>query len=247
MKIIVLALALSLSLLWSQGAALAQTADYSLYDEVLQAYVKGDRVDYAGLKKDRAKLDQFLQELAQVDPDKLSSPEQMAYYINIYNAWTLWLILTKYPDLESIKDLGGLFSSPWSKKIVKVGGKLLTLDNVEHDILRPRFKDPRIHFALNCASKGCPPLLNRPYTGTKLDKQLDQVTIVFINDPERTQLKGNTLRVTKLMDWYAGDFGHDPVGFVKKYARGGFKKKLEKLGKEIEVDFLDYDWSLNAQ
>lgn len=245
MKLFILALAVALSLFVAPGNAPAQMPDYTLYDELLQAYVKGDRVDYAGLKKDRAKLDQFLRQLSQVDPDKLSPAEQMAFYINAYNAWTLWLILTKYPDLKSIKDIGGFFSGPWSQEIVKVGDKKLTLDDVEHDILRPRFKDPRIHFAVNCASKGCPPLLNRAFTGDKLDEQLDQVTIAFINDPERTRLKGDTLEITKIMDWYAGDFRYDLAGFVKKYAKGDLKKKLEKLGKDVEVDFLDYDWSLN--
>lgn len=248
MKVLAIFLALVLALLLgSAGPAAAAPVDYSLYAELLGKYVQDGVVDYAGLKRERAKLDKFLEQLSRVDPDQLTRQEQMAFYINAYNAWTLWLILTKYPDIKSIKELGGIFSSPWSKEIARINGKLLTLDNIEHDILRPRFKDPRVHFAVNCASKSCPPLFGEPYTGAKLDRQLDEVTVSFINDPRQTILSDGTLYVNKVMDWYAEDFDHDPAAFVRNYARGRLKKRLDRLGGKVKVDYLPYDWSLNGK
>ncbi len=246
MKTLGLVLALALLLAATPPGAAAQgPVDYSLYAELLRDHVQGEGVDYAGIQKERAKLDRFLEQLARVDPAKLSRDQRLAYYLNAYNAWTIWLILTKYPDLESIKDLGGLLTSPWDKRIARLNGKVYTLDQIEHEILRPIFGDPRIHFAVNCASKGCPPLLNRPYTGARVQRQLQEQTAAFINDPARTRLVGDTLQVTKIMDWFGGDFNHDPAGFVGKYARGGLKKRLEELGGAVEVEYLDYDWSLN--
>ncbi len=241
-------LALGLALLgttalpaWSAGPV-----DYSLYAELLGKYVKKGVVNYAGFKKEEAKLDRFLKVLERVDTKKLSSSQQMAFYINVYNAWTIKLILSKYPGVKSIKEIGGWFSSPWKQEIVRIEGKVYHLDNIEHDILRPRFKDPRVHFAVNCASKGCPPLLSEPYLGARLNQQLNQVTTAFINDPSRTYLKDGTLYVTKIMDWFSRDFNKDPYGFVLKYARGEFKQRLLKAGKGVEVDYLYYDWSLNG-
>ena len=125
-------------------------------------HVENGVVDYGGFQKDEKQLDQYLAQLGRITTEKLSSPERMAFYINLYNAWTIKLILTRYPDIESIKDTGSLFSSPWSKKIVVLENKKVSLDHIEHDLLRPQFKDPRIHFAVNCASKSCPPLLENP-------------------------------------------------------------------------------------
>lgn len=240
-------LSLAILLIAAAGMGRAAGADYTPYAQLLHKYAQGGVVDYAGLKKDRAQLDRFLAAMAQVEPDKLGRAAQMAFYINVYNAWTLWLILTKYPDLKSIKDLGSLFSGPWSKKIVRLRAGVLTLDEVEHDILRPRFKDPRVHFAVNCAAKGCPPLWPEPFTGDRLDQQLDQATAAVINDPGRTVLKGDTLYLNKVMDWYAGDFPRNQVSFVKKYARGELKKKLDALGDKVRIEYLDYDWSLNSK
>ncbi|MCB2192150.1 MAG: DUF547 domain-containing protein [Deltaproteobacteria bacterium] len=242
---LVLVAALLLAAQPAHSAEPGAAVDYSPYAELLREHVRGGLVDYAGIQRQRAKLERFLENLAQVDPGSLSRDQKLAYYINAYNAWTIWLILTKYPDLESIKDLGGLFSSPWDKEIVRLNGKVFTLDQIEHEVLRPTFKDPRIHFAVNCASKGCPPLLNRPYTGAEVQGQLQAQATAFINDPARTRLQGNTLYVTKIMDWFSEDFDDDPVGFVKKYAQDDFKRRLEGLGGQVEVEYLDYDWSLN--
>jgi Protein of unknown function, DUF547 len=223
----------------------AAMVDHSQFGGLLGRYVHDGRVDYAGFQADAKELDAYLESLARVNPDRLDRNEQMAFYINLYNAWTIKLILSRYPDVTSIKDLGGFLQSPWKKKFVKLNGSLVTLDHIEDDILRPVFKDPRVHFAINCASISCPPLLNEPYTGAKLEQQLEQVTKAFINAPSRNYLEGHTLYVCRIFKWFAGDFNNDIVGFFKKYADGDFLKRLEKDGSKIQVEYLDYDWKLN--
>ena len=143
----------------------AVSINNNLYAYLLKQYVKNDRVDYEGFKKDEVKLDQYLDVLEKTDSKKLSRNEQFAFYINAYNAWIIKLVLSGYPGIKSIKDLGSFFQSPWKKKLCRIDGKTLTLDDIEHKILRPRFQDPRVHFAINCASKSCPPLLSDPYRG----------------------------------------------------------------------------------
>ena len=123
----------------------------------------------------------------------------------------------------------------------------MTLDQIENDILRPRFADPRVHFAINCASRSCPPLKSEPYRGDVLDQQLTEVTEAFINDPDRNRLEGSTLYVSKIFKWYSGDFNDDIVGFFIKYAGGALREKLRKNRKGIKVKYLDYDWSLNGK
>jgi hypothetical protein len=221
--------------------------DHSLYGDLLAAYVKDGVVDYQGFKQEEAKLDRYLEILENTDPDALSPKEQFAFYVNAYNAWTIKLILSAYPGVESIKDLGSLFKSPWKKKIARIDGDVVTLDHIEHDILRPRFKDARIHFAVNCASKGCPPLRSEPFQGNRLDRQLDEMTAAFIHDSTRNRLQGSTLYVSRIFKWYSEDFNGDIVGFFLKYAKGDLKKALEANTENIEVDYLDYDWSLNGR
>ena len=145
---------------WPQPSAHGASGgvDNTLYGELLGRYVKSGVVDYRGIKKEEGNLDRYLRILEKTDPKTLSRKDQFAFYINAYNAWTIKLILSDYPGIKSIKDLGSLFKSPWKKKIARIDGDVISLNNIEHDILRPRFKDPRIHFAVNCASKSCPPL-----------------------------------------------------------------------------------------
>lgn len=221
--------------------------DHRIYRALLKKYVKDGVVDYQGFKNEQGRLDAYLKVLENVDTERLSRDEQLAFYVNAYNAWTIRLILTGYPGIHSIKDLGGLFKSPWEKKICRIDGKVLTLDDIEHHILRARFKDPRVHFAVNCASRGCPPLLSEPYVGSRLVRQLNQVTRAFINDPERNRLEGDTLFVSKIFKWYSEDFNDDVIGFFLKYAQGDLKKRLEGNREKIKVEYLDYDWSLNGK
>jgi len=220
--------------------------DNGLYAQLLKQYVKNGVVDYQGFKNEEAKLDQYLTLLERTAPKTLTRNDQVAFYVNAYNAWTIKLVLSGYPGVKSIKDLGSLFKSPWKKKICRIDGGVITLDDIEHDILRPRFKDPRVHFAVNCASKSCPPLQSEPYEGSILDQQLDGAAQAFINDPRRNRLDGKTLYVSKIFDWFEEDFNDDVFGFFLKYARGDLKKQLEANRANITIKYLNYDWSLNG-
>ena len=230
--------------------ALASTAhaqvDNSLYAELLAKYNKAGLVDYKGLMTEKNKLDRYLEILSQVDVDALPPDEQYAYYINVYNAWTLKLILDNYP-VDSIKDIGGLFSSPWKIEFVRLKNGTVHLDNVEHDILRPRFKDARVHFAVNCASLGCPLLYDKPFEGATLDATLEKLTREHINDPKFTYLKGDDLFVSKVFDWFGGDWGDedDKVAFVLQYADPDFKQKIEAQGNKLDLKYAHWDWDLN--
>jgi hypothetical protein len=219
--------------------------DNSLYGKLLKKYVRDGKVDYAGFKTEEAKLDRYLKILENVDPEKLSRNEQFAFYANAYNAWTIKLILSGYPGVTSIKDLGSLIKSPWKKEIVRIDGEVISLDHVEHKILRPRYKDPRVHFAINCAAKSCPPLRPEPFSGNILDRQLDDSTRSFINDPQSYRLEDNELYVSRIFKWFSEDFNDDVFGFFLKYTTGNLKKELEAKSEQINVKYLQYDWSLN--
>ena len=225
----------------------AQGVDHSLYAGLLKKYVKEGVVNYQGLKNEESVLDKYLKVLQQVDSKKLSHSEQFTFYINAYNSWTIKLILSEYPGVKSIKELGSLFKSPWKKKICRIDGKVVSLDDIEHGILRPRFKDPRVHFAVNCASKSCPPLRSEPYYGSNMDLQLDEMTKGFINDNGYNRLDGDTLYVSSIFKWFAKDFNEDIIGFFFKYGNENLKRQLEARKGRIKVKYLDYDWSLNGK
>ncbi len=220
--------------------------DNSLYGELLKKYVIDGVVNYQGFKNQESKLDAYLKVLETVDTSYLSRNEQFAFYVNAYNAWTIKLILSKYPDIKSIKELGSLFKSPWKKKIACLDGGVITLDNIEHDILRPRFRDSRIHFVVNCASKGCPPLRSEPYRGDFLDRQLDEMTVSFINNPDKNFIEKDTVYVSPIFKWYKEDFPEGIIKFFLKYAKGKLKSDLEEEKDKLTIKYLDYDWSLNG-
>lgn len=221
--------------------------NHRLFAQLLQAHVQEGIVDYRGFKADEKKLDDYLHVLETVRPAQLDPEDQFAFYINAYNAWTIKLILSGYPGINSVWDLGGrVFNKPFARKFILLDGGRVSLDDIENGILRPRFKDPRVHFAINCASKSCPPLRAEPYRGEILNQQLDEATRAFINHPERIFLKGQTLYVSKLFKWFSVDFNEDVVGFVIKYADDVLKEKLMKLKDRTRIEYLDYDWSLNG-
>jgi hypothetical protein len=222
-------------------------ADNRIFTELLTQYTHNGIVDYAGFKKEEARLDAYLDVLAGVDPNALARDDRFAFYANAYNAWTIKLILTGYPGVKSIKDLGSFFKSPWKKKFVKLGGAVISLDHIEHDILRPQFKDPRVHMAVNCASKSCPPLWGKPFTGSHLDVQLDAAARNFINNPGFNRLEGSTLYVSRIFKWFSEDFDDDIIGFFEKYATGKLRSKIQANRASLEVEYLDYDWSLNGR
>jgi hypothetical protein len=241
-------LSLILLLGFSGFAGAADAVDNSLYAELLSKYVKDGVVDYQGFENDENRLDAYLKVLERTDTTKLSRNEQLAFYINTYNATTIKFILSAYPGIESIWDLGGrFFNKPFDKKIVRIEGKTISLDDLEHGIIRPRFKDPRVHFAVNCASRSCPPLRSEPYQGSTLDQQLTAATRAFLNDPEKNHLDGKKLYVSKIFKWFKEDFNNDVVGFFVRFADETLKKKLLENRDEIKVKYLDYDWSLNGK
>lgn len=221
--------------------------DHSLFAELLKKYVNNGRVDYAGIKSAEAELDRYLKLLEKTDSKSLSRDEQFAFYTNAYNAWTIKLILSGYPGIKSIKDLGGLLQSPWKKKLVRIDGDILTLDDVEHNILRPRFKDPRVHFAINCAAKSCPALKSEPYRAEILNQQLENSTRMFLNNPANYQLTGNNFYVSRIFKWFSEDFSDDILEFYLKFAQGDLQSQLEANKHKIKIKFLAYDWSLNGK
>lgn len=230
------------------NAGLAEEhVDHKLFAKLLEKYVIAGQVDYAAFKSEETVLDRYLDALAAVKPDVLAEDQQFAFYINAYNAWTIKLILTGYPGVKSIKDLGTLFQSPWKKKIARLNGGLVSLDYIEHDILRPRFKDPRVHFVINCAALSCPPLASVPFSGEILSRQLDDATRMFINNPERNYIDGRALYVSKIFKWFPEDFNYDIITFFEKYADGALKEGLRENRGNIKVKYLHYDWSLNGK
>ena len=223
----------------------AAAEDHAIWAELLNKYAKPEGVDYAGFKSDEEKLDQYLRVLEHTDLKTQSPDEQFATYINAYNAWTIKLILSAYPGIKSIKELGTFLKSPWEKKFVRINGQILTLDDIEHHILRPRFKDPRVHFATNCSAASCPPLRPEPYLGSALDGQLEQATGSFINNPGTYRLEGDALYVNRIFKWFSEDFNDDVVGFYLKHARNDLKEKLAQKKEAIQLKYLRYDWLLN--
>ena len=240
--------------------------DHTIWQQLLQRHVylvdggTASRVDYAGMGGDRMLLDSYLTSLAAVselDFYDWPTADQLAFLINTYNAWTVDLILTEYPEIESIRDLGSLFRSPWSRRFIPLFGKEVSLDYIEHDLIRgPRgYREPRIHFAVNCASIGCPALGKEAFVGDRLEEQLDQATRLFLMDRSRNRLDGNTLRISEIFDWYREDFeqgwrGTDSVGqFLVQYreALGLPDPEADQLQQaEFRIRYLEYDWSLNV-
>ena len=225
----------------------AAGADNTIYAGLLEKYVVGNRVNYDGLQKEEGMLDQYLALLSAADPDALTRNHEFAFYINAYNAFTLKLILTRYPDINSIKEIGSFFSNAWSKEFIPLKGRTVSLDYIEHQVLRQKFKDPRVHFAINCAARGCPPLYNRPFEGDRLEVQLTERTRAFINTPHANFVKGDTLYLSKLFSWFEEDFNDNPLYFVRQYAGERLLKEIEAAGPGIKVSFLDYDWALNRR
>jgi len=217
-------------------------------------------VDYAGFKKEEAKLNSYLTSLSKIDQatfEQWSNAKQLAFLINAYNAWTVSFILTEYPDLKSIKDLGSIFSSPWSKEFVSLLGKKRSLDEIEHELIRGsgNYPDPRIHFAVNCASIGCPALREEAYTAEKLEQQLEQQTVRFLSDKTRNRFNKAEMELSSIFKWYQEDFSlgfraSDSLSaFILLYAESlGLMPEQQALlkAKKMDVDYLPYDWQLNV-
>lgn len=222
------------------------------YDRLLRRHVDPPVVDYRAWHasdEDMAQLAAVVDSLEAIRPTVLGDSDALAYWINLYNAVTLELVLEHYP-VDSIKDIGGIFTSAWEKERVTVEGRALTLDEIENDIIRPQFAEPRIHFALNCAAVSCPPLSAEAYVGKQLERQLEMATRRALNDPRWVDLSGcgeerGEIRVTKILDWYEEDFGGER-GVREFLARYRPDDRALLLEAGCELEYLDYDWSLNA-
>ena len=216
------------------------------YAAVLTAHVRDGGVDYAGLKEQEAFFNAVLEAMAAVDPAVLPPSERIAFYINAYNAWTIKLILDHWPGIRSIKEAGNILRSPWKREFVRLAGKTVSLDAIEHGILRRQYGDARLHFALNCASMSCPPLAGVPYQGQTLNAQLDAQTAAFVNDPAQTFVVDGRLHVSKLFDWYGEDFGGETGvwAFIRRFAGPRLATAMDALA-DHRLVYADYDWSLN--
>ncbi len=205
------------------------------YDVLLKKYVSSNgKVDYAGLASEINSIDNYLASLSKVKLDDLTSrDEKLAFWINAYNAFTIKLILKNYP-VKSITDLHD--GKPWDVKWISLDGKTLSLNNIENDIIRPTFKDARIHFAVNCAAKSCPPLLNRAYRGTDLDQTLESQTKKFINNTTYNTIGTSEISISKIFDWYAVDFG-DINTYINKYTSTDTSNS--------KISYQEYNWELN--
>lgn len=228
--------------------------DHARFDALLKAHVNPETgmVDYDAFKASEEELDAYLtQVIATADLEPLSEEEAFAFYVNAYNAYTIKLILERYPKLKSIRD----YKEPWKQERWEVAGETLSLDQIEHTKLRPVYKDPRIHFAVNCASIGCPPLRAEAYTGEALESQLEAATKHTLSSSKYVEVKKGKLYLTQLLEWYGGDFtnpefkGHEEsvAQYVAKYAGEDVAALVGEKGAKTSVVFKDYDWKLNKQ
>jgi len=258
-------LALTLLLLTLSTTIQAAEFDHSAWDALLKKHVitirdgLATQVDYSGIAKEHTQLERYLSATSNVTRatfDHWSREEQLAFLINVYNAWTVKLILSGYPGIESIKDLGSFFQSPWKKTFIPLLGETRSLDDIEHGLIRGsgRYFEPRIHFAVNCASIGCPALRPEAYVAARLDVQLEEATRNFLSDRTRNRLEGDTLYVSSIFKWYREDFekgwhGLDTLEqFLTHYqqALGLDDHQTRALRRgDMDIEFLDYNWKLN--
>jgi hypothetical protein len=223
---------------------------HTVFDQLLKKNVsKEGAVNYKGFIKDTIALNHYLDLLSKNPPNEKTwtKQEQMAYWINAYNAFTIKLIIKYYP-IKSIKDIGSsiqipFVNTPWDIKFITLGKEKMDLNTIEHGKLRKQFDDPRIHMALVCASRSCPMLFNEAYQAAKLDGQLTKQTKVFLDDSFRNKISANTAEISMIFKWYAMDFnknGGSVRDFINKYS-------AVKIKSEAKISYLKYNWGLNEQ
>ncbi len=260
-------LVLFIAALLMSMSAFAFDHSHKAWDDLLRKHVtlinngNASQVDYKGFVQDRSALKACLGDVEKVtraEFDAWSKAQQQAFLINAYNALTVELILSRYPDLKSIRDLGSFLSKPWSRKFFTLFGKESYLDQIEHDMLRKEgvYDEPRVHFALVCASIGCPMLRNEAFTAEKLEAQLGDAMKRFLSDHSRNRYNAHTgtLEMSKIFDWYGKDFSQGHKGFtsVKQALAKHAAQLADKPGdqavvreQKADVSFLEYDWALN--
>lgn len=226
----------------------AAPISHDIWDNLLKKHVSATGfVNYGGLKKDQAELKKYLELLSTNAPaTSWTKEEKLAYWINAYNAFTVQLILNHADKgLKSIKDIGDKIKIPfvntaWDIKFIKIGGKELDLNNIEHGIIRKQFDEPRIHFALVCAAKSCPSLRNEAFVSSKLNAQLHDQGVKFFNDNFKNDIKPTSVQVSKILDWYGSDFDKSIIEVVNTYSK-------TKANKTAKIVFKEYNWELNGK
>lgn len=225
----------------------AQGLKHSLWNELLSKHVSENGwVNYKAFIQDSNRLNIYLNSLSKKAPTSdWKQDEEMAYWINAYNAFTIQLMI-RNPGVNSIKEIGGKFpfiNSSWDLKFISIEGKKYDLNNIEHGILRKKFKDPRIHMVLVCASKSCPALLNQAFTADQLQEQMDLCSRRFLSDVTRNIISEKEIKISNIFNWYQGDFDGKKglFKFIQKYG------PVDKLDPKIQIDYLEYDWTLNGQ
>lgn len=208
---------------------------HAAFDRLLSRYVSADgRVDYRNFRSEKDALQEYIRNLEKATILKsLNKDEELAYWINLYNAATVFLVLENYP-VSSIMDIND--GKPWDLKVAEVGGRSLSLNEIEHDIIRKKFEEPRIHFAVNCAAVSCPKLRNEAYIATKLDQQLTSQKESFLDNSSKNFFEGNPVKVSKIFDWYREDFGS-----LHRY----LADYLPEFAGLPQIGFMEYNWDLN--
>jgi hypothetical protein len=231
-----------------RNSADSKPVTHEIWNSLLKKHVNADGwVDYKGFIRDSSELNRYLKVLEAAHPnDKTwSRNEQMAYWINAYNAYTVQLIVRNYP-VKSIKDIKkglAFVNSVWDIQFIKIQGFTYDLNNIEHNILRPIYKDPRVHAAVNCASYSCPKLRPEAYTAAQLDVQLNDAMAGFVNDPTRNRISASKAEISEIFKWFKGDFeqnGQNLRAFLNQFSK-------EKISDKTDITHLDYNWSLNEQ
>lgn len=232
---------------------------HQFFTDVLNQHVSEGAVDYKSLCQD-IRFDQYMDQLVKINPDTLDGEkEKLAFWINAYNAWTLKIICDNYP-LKSINELhsGGLAvgmilkTTVWDKKLVTINNEKTSLSDIEHKIIRPVFKDARIHFAIVCAAQGCPPLRSEAYEAGKLDQQLDDQGRIFLAQEKKNSLNfgTKTANISSIFGWFKEDFGRKPeavLRFIARYLPENMGKSLAEDPESWRIKYTYYDWSLNEQ
>ena len=258
---------LAMALLAAASAASALDHSHKAWDELLKKHVRyvqngnASRVDYAGFARDRAQLKAVLgeyQKVTRAEFDGWTKPQQQAFLVNDYNALTVEKILTRYPDIKSIRDFGTVFGNPWKDRFFTLFGQPSHLDQIEHEILRKEgvYDEPRVHVAVVCASIGCPMLRNEAFTADKLEAQLEDAMRRFMSDRTRNRYnpQSRRLEISRIFDWYGKDFDKGHKGFAS--VKGAAARYADLLAdapgdreavrsQSVDVAFLDYDWALN--
>ena len=214
----------------------AQDIDHSLWTKILQEHVSDNgNVNYKSIKANKIELDHYLHQLSEDSPENTwSKNELLAYWINAYNAFTIKLIIDNYPT-KSIKDI----KSPWDKKFIKINNKLVSLNYIEHEVLR-KMNEPRIHFAIVCASISCPKLLNKAYESSILERQLTTATKSFLTDTSKNSISKNEVQISKIFKWFDKDFKQNGtlIDFLNRYSE-------ETISKNAKISYKNYNWDLN--